>query len=533
MSGAVKEWQPDTVLLDDLSDAVLEVSWDDVFDFTSQGQREFTLGSSRPYQGWIGARGTGKSLTLARKGLFLAMKNGPPMREDGSFPERRGLLLGRTADEVENKIVPYLEDAVRDWRAETGIPLIASYSASDRAYTLVNGFRIFLRSYGSPKVLKMIRGWTADFIGADEVAFAEIDPDKLEAAAINAIRESEWKSKRRLARESARGNVVQLGVKSEKQFFWTSSPDGDRGLVGKYIRKHRAGDLHYALWSTSIFDCEHIGPEDIERRKAASTPETWAEEALGLVLRPSHVVYPRYREDVHVLMEPWRPDPTHYWGIGIDWGEAKNGFFCFVDIDPMTGRWVVFHEFKSGKASALQFRAQLATDIDRWRRILHRPPDIIGSDRALTHEHKWVDATYGETAQFGTGTNKSQDEQRRATGIRILQWMMSPLVGRPRLYLAATRMVDGAVEPALRGGLLGDEMGLRDALAAYRYQLRLVEGVRVPTSRPESNTPPTHPCDGLRYLVLVSRDVPELHGGTEISDLIDEEVRRTVEEEAA
>jgi len=484
----------DPVFLDELADAVLTVRWEDIFDFSSEGQRDFCIGSTRRYQMWIANRGGGKSYALANKALFLALQSGGEVLEDGTIVPTQGLLLGRTGKEVEKKIGRYFVEHCRTFKRATGLDPIKSWSASDKMYTMNNGCQVYLDSYGSPQVLAEVRGWSAVFALADEVAHARVSTDELWDACSYAVRE---------------GKNPQFGL--------TTSPAGDRGIVAKFLRAWEREDPEFALWSTTIHECGHIDDAEIARRRSGATPESWAQEALGMVLRPSHTVYSRFRETLdgkprHVV--PFgTPDPTNYWVIGIDWG-ISNAYYCFISVD-LDGVWTVFYEHKARDVSQVEFRNALASDIDRWSRILRRQPDLIGSDRAIKDDNAWLRSKYGSVCQFGCRTCISQQEQERARGIKLVQWMLDPLDQPPRLRLADT----------LPRGRSGDDQGLRDALPAYTWQLRRVDGELVTSDYAARNTPESHPVDAVRYAVVVSRKFGELHGGAPLRSTIDDDIR--------
>ena len=471
---------------------VLEVWWNDVFEFTSEGQYEFEVGSSRPWQLWVANRGAGKTFSLPRKALRLALANGSRYREDGSVEWVNGLLLGRTQDETQNKIVPYLDEHIRRFKERTGIPLVGSYSGKDACYLLNVGVKLYLRSYGQPRTLAKVRGWSVAFLGGDEVAHAEVDEAELLKVATFCVRGEDL---------------------PERQAFFTTSPNGDRGIVAHFARRHAQGDPHYALFHTHVLQCSHISEEMLAEMRAAATAESWAQEAEAAVLRPSHTVYPQYSDDDNVIID-YRPPAGVLWGMCADWGE-NNAWFGVVAFHP-DGRWVVFYEEKHQGTSRILFRQAFALAEQRWSRDLRCPPCIMGADRAVKSENQWLRGAYSHRLEHGVKTCDKRDDQLRAVGIAYVQYMLAPLEGPRRLF----------VSDSLAHGTTGDAMGIRDALPAYVYKKARINGELMTTDKPEENTPPTHPCDGLRYLVVRSRSIPDLHGGQALPESIAEAIER-------
>ncbi|MCB9507980.1 MAG: hypothetical protein H6697_09975 [Myxococcales bacterium] len=471
----------------------------ELFPTTSEGQAGFIAGSLRPYQAWVGGRGIGKTYALSAKALALALENGGRYRDDGTPVPVRGLILGRTGDEVTNKIVPYLDEHVRRFRELTGVPLVAGYSSKDVCYTLTNGVQLFLRSYGQPRTLAQVRGWSLTFMLADEVAHAEVDSNQL-------LRVGTW--------------CVRDSTAPARCFAVTTSPDGARGIVGHFLKKWQAGHPDYAMWSTSILECSHVTAEDIAERRSGSTEETWAQEGLGLILQPSHIIYPQFSEARNIRPAPRRNargrhivDPSHYWALAIDWG-TNNAWVGVVDIAP-SGRWVILAQKKYTGGSATEFRREVRSIHDYWARLYGRCFDIAGTDRAVPTENGWLRSSYPDS-RWGVLSCEGKAEQKRRAGIALVQWMLKPLEGEPRLYLS----------DELERGQTEDDMGIRDAIPAYCHMTRRVRGVLTVMDEPEENTPPTHPCDGVRYLVTVSRHYEELHGGEPLPAIIDEDLER-------
>jgi len=497
-----KNYAGDPSLLADLGEATRTVDWEDVFHYTSEAQRGFVLGSTRPYQLFVGARNAGKSHALGHKALYLSLRNGPELRDDGTRMTEDGYIWGRTVKESTHSIMPHIESAMVEFRRATGIPLLASYSADANRYTLVNGHCIWLVSYSDNKSLNANRGPSASWILIEEAAFTSHSADSIMRIAGPSLRPKS-------------GGKDRPGV--SRQAFAATSPDGKRGIVGWFVSKWERQDPNVAVWGASVFDCEHIDDATIRTFMTSCTPESADAELGGLVVASGHRVYGGYREDLHVDHR-WVPSPGHYWGVGIDWGSMQNAYFCFVDIDPASGRWTVFAEFRGGEMAPAMFRRRLAAAVKEWSGILERMPDIWGSDRALSKEHQWVESEYGGQAQFGTHTNKTLDQQKVQTGIRLLKYMLTPLLGRPRFYLSA-----GLPHGAERG-----QWGLRDAIGEYRWILEDgPEGTKIASKNPEQNTDASHSCDGARYLVLASADVPELHGGTALSEIVNAHIRES------
>jgi len=502
-----KNYLGDPGLLEELDDAVMSVDWEDIFTFTSEAQRAFVLESSRPLQAFIGARGVGKTFAFGQKGLYLSLRNGSRFRDDGTLQMQDGYIWARKIKEAKNNIWPYFDGFMRKFRRKTGIPLLQGFSASDGCYTLVNGHRIWITSYGNLNELNKNRGPSASWIGVDEAAWVNISADALLAVATPSLRPSD-------------GEPDPPGV--SRQLFVTTSPDGRRGLVGWFVSEWEKKNPHVAMWGASMFDCSHITPEQIEIYKAGTTPESYEQEVLGRILRPAHLVYGMYRDDKNLKPLPapgggmWAPSKHHYWGVGIDWGEVQNAYVCFVDIDPATGEWVTFWELHAGEMAPAAFRREIAMAVSFWEDILGRKPDIWGSDRALAKEHQWVESEYGPYATFSTHTNKRADEQRVQLGIRLMSYMICPLVGQPRMKFSERLSV----------GLPKEEWGIRDSIGEYRYVLVAgPDGKPVPSRSPESNSAASHACDGHRYLVLASKDIPELHGGRALSEVVNQGIR--------
>lgn len=452
-------------------------NWWDIFPTTYPAQRRAVTGSNRPVQMFIGGRATGKSWVSQLKALWLSIRNPGQLRPDGSILPCPGAICGRTMKEVEDKLEPYLLEHVRSFQERTGVNLIRSYSAKHQRYTLINGAWIYKLSYGRADSLKKLRGYTLAWMVFDEIEHAEVD-----SAAVFDIA----------------GFCLRHPLAEEPCFAAYTSPAGLRGLTARVARLRRANDPTVHVTTATVYDNPHVDDAFRERMKRGCSPSMWAQEGLGHILRPAEVVYKEYDEKKHVI--PWTWNMSLPWVLGIDWGE-RDGHMVAIQVDPTNGRWVVAREALMVDGSRPRQRdmiRQMMADIGY-------PPYMIGADRAITSENNWLYGSFGSQCRGGIETFKNSEHQLRSWGIGAVQFMLDPGDrDEPRLFFSSS----------LAATLDAHEVPLRTAVQQYRWlKQRLDTGEVIVTNRAEENTPNTHPCDSLRYIIGVSVWDTYLHGG--------------------
>lgn len=466
--------------------AALEVDFGSMFDLYPQ-QLEFCCGSDAAIEGLVGGRGTGKSYVFAGpKPLILSLRNPGQRFASGRIQPCPGALYARTKDESLDVHAPYFEEALARWYDETRIQLLASYSALMTRYTLINGATVSLRSYGRADTLKRQgRSPTWAWCGFDEGMFADVDSQVVFMTLAATLRHP---------------------LTRERKLYWTTSPDGLRGVVAHCHKLWVNGDPGIFLTTATTFDNPHVTDEYRETLRASCTERQARAELYGEVLRPLHTVYAEYDERKHII--PWTWNRHLPWILAVDWGETW-GWFGAIQvvtapdyINPADGKhypegtWVVSKEWPM-------------TDGNRpeQRRMIRRAVEELGipmhacADRAVPPENDWLAELLAPDCSVHTLMKK--DHQRRSWGIAIMQYSLAPPSGPPRLYFARELNDD----PDPKCGCIRAGMG------AYKYKMSRFDGEQQISTDPEENTPATHSCDGVRMAKACLVYEEELHGG--------------------
>jgi hypothetical protein len=467
--------------------AALEIDWADLFDLYPE-QLDFVCGSSRPIQGWVAGRGTGKSFALfGPKALLLALNNPGKRYPSGRIKLCPGAMFARTDDECEEVAGDYFEEALARFYDRTKIQLLASYNSGLKRYTLINGATVVRRSYGRADTLKRKgRSPTYAWVVLDEVMFADVDSQQAVMTLAATLRHP---------------------LINEHQIAWATSPDGARGIVAYMHNLWLRNDPKVYLTTATTYDNPHVTDEYRETLEASCTERQKRAELYGEVLRPMNTVYAEYDEKTHII--PWTWNRYLPWILMVDWGETWGwvGAAQVVTapdyINPADGKeyapgdWVVAKEWPMTDGNRPEQRRMIQKAIND----LGVPRDAC-ADRAVPDENDWLAELLAPDCPVHTLMKK--DHYRRSWGISIVQKSLAPGDGqRPRLYFAADLNDDQ--DP--RCGCIRAGMG------AYKYERMRFEGEEFTSCNPETNTPATHSVDGVRMGLACLVYEEELHGG--------------------
>lgn len=464
-------------------------------------QAAFIAGSTRRHQYFLGGIGTGKTKALGRKALYLALAQ----------PGVTGALLGRTGNDIQQTVFPSFWEDVELLQQSSGLQIVTSHNKGERSVSLANGSRILFRPYDQ---VDKLRGLNLAFAGMDEIEYCLGDPGH----SFNVV-----------------NGRVRRGRPGMRQVFCVSTPNGLRGAVELFLSRLQGGSRRYFVQHATVFDNPWIFDDDacetchgareldgskcwrcggcgraseyIDALREGCSARMWRQEGEGRVLKPVAAIFDEYDEATHLIRWQWRDDLP--WVLCIDWGGPAHAYFSAVQVTdkPIAvdgralppGSWVVAYEEKHDQISRGDFR-------DRIRRFVmaRGNPYWSGSDRAVTDENRWL-----KRALRGCRYTKwceSKTDQSVRHGVGMLQYMLRPLIGPPRLYVSRDLpRTTGKAGVGLRGALLGYQHVVDPRNPDLILEDIAKDGIT------------DHPIDALRYGVVTSARHKPLHGGAALA----------------
>jgi len=421
------------------------------------------------YSLFLGGVGSGKSHALTCWVIARALAN------DGAL----GALLGRTTPEIRTILLPHLMARLEEMQEATGVCWLRNYNKGDAKLTLINGSSILLRPYNR---IAKVRSLTLTFAAADEVAWSEADPDEVWSVFTGRLR--------------GKGPAPGLG--------FATSPNGLHGIVKRFVEAQRsyadavkARDLAaIAKWSayhvtTTTSHDNPYNPPHFYEALGSMSKKRHAQEVLGKVLRPSHTVW--QLEKHHIIPWHWPAHRDLLRVYGVDWGGQGHHVAVMFQVDHH-GRWVAADELVCDDMPRGQFQQRLHQWIESHGK---EPPALICVDRAVPAENQILQAHFRSTPV--RWMEKKEDQQVRR-GIELVRDLMDPYDAEPSIYWSAS----------LAQTVSGDTAPIIPAMRGYVYHL---DNQGQPTDRPRKDNTNDHICDALRYAVMGSALMPNLHGG--------------------
>jgi len=422
-------------------------------------QAEFLTSRARN-RFFLGGRGAGKSWALTLDALMQALIN----------PGVPGALLGRTERDLKKNLLPFLRDHLARLQAATGFNWVRRFSVDDQAIYLHNGSTIYWQGY---ERYDKLRGQNLAWVDADEICWSEADELTVYETLVACMR-------------------VPCPRPS---FAVASSPNGLRGVTRLFRDRQLEGHDGFYVARATSYDNPHLDRAVIETWKAAMGSRRYEQEVLALALRPMSAIYGEFKETRHLL--PWshKHHPECRWVIGVDWG-LNRAVAVAIQVTP-DGRWIVVDELVRKPESRGHFRA----DLQQWIEVLMpgMVPFLISADRAVPEENMWLRQIYG-TRRSQVLSLTSKHDQYVRSGISLVQDMLAPVVGDPRLTFS----------DRLPRVFASDIAGIVPSMAAYRYQ---VDREGNPTDVPAKDNVHDHAVDALRYAVVAGARFKELHAG--------------------
>jgi len=475
-------------------------------------QTDFVV-SKAGYNYFLGGVGTGKTVALCDRNIRKALSS------------RRGLVHGlfaRTGRDLRDVILDSFWDRIETFERNTGIRPYKAWRRSEMAVRWINDSWTLLRAYEIPDKL---RGYNLASGQVDEIEFALCDP----VYAMEILTER-----------------VRKGPAHQRSLDFASSPNGLRGVIKKFRQAIEKGNRDFAEFHATMYDnpfifdreachechdeepaksscprCRGIGLESrtIQRMRAVMSRRQWRQEGEGEVLLPLSAVFgDSYSEQQHVI--EWKWDRRFPYILCIDWGEA-HAYFCAAQLIPSDlqlfdgriipgGSWVVAAERKMQLVSRNDFRRALVAfindgDLGKGRRVPGGSPGLpawVGADRAVPEENKWLRREFRDLS-IRVGTCDSKEDQAVKHGVGMVDFMLAPNSGAPRLYLSRELMPPGS-----------SMTGLRGALAGYSYVMNRF--TNQPTEVFNKDDIHDHPVDALRYGVVTTAKKPQFHGGEKL-----------------
>lgn len=421
------------------------------------------------YSLFLGGVGSGKSHALSAWVIARALAN----------PGAEGALLGRTTPEIRAVLLPHVFARLEEMQEATGVCYIAAYDKGNACLTLINGSTILFRPYNR---IAKVRSLTLTFAAADEVAWSEADPEEVWSVLTGRLR--------------GRGPAPGLG--------FATSPNGLSGIVKRFVEAQRsyadaakardAAEMakwaRYHVVSTTSFDNPY-NPQHFFEALGSMSKKRYQQEVEGKVLRPVHTVW--QLEARHIIPWHWRDHPKLPRVYGVDWGGQGHHVAIMAQVEA-SGRWVFADELICDEMPRGQFQARLHNWID-----MHGsdPPALIAVDRAVPVENQMIQARYRRSP---VRWMERKEDQQVARGVELVRDLMDPYDCDPSLYWSSS----------LAQTFTGPTAPIVPAMRGYVYHL---DAAGQPGDRPKKDNVHDHICDALRYVVLGSAQMPNLHGG--------------------
>lgn len=460
----------------------------------------------------LGGRGTGKTWMMVRKSLLSGLDN----------PGCISLLCGRTGRELRDKIQYEMELAIRQFLDATGV-LLATFSKAEQAYDLLNGHRILCRPYGQPATARKLAGYTASAVFIDEEARAQIDGTYAFDIIYPALREKRAAGKQLYcvvtSPDGLKGFVEQVYTLQEKEDKARAKlADAKlRGLADEVIaeleREVDAASETYTVRG-SIEDAGHLSAGFVQSMRATMSKSAWEQEGKGRILAPKGLIYHAFDIERHIVGAPNCPLKDWSWTRGNPYvlmndPGPNHAYACIAQVDDR-GRWVLCWELKMEGAELQQarFRQRIWDKTEAIYKATGQRPYMVACDRADTEtgHRNWLIHTYGPLCQGRVLAPQSGAEKSVGRGLSLVESLLDPADGsEPKVYLWAP------------GGGLGisrsvksQNRGMYGSLLNYRWMTNKDGGL---TKDPLKDDINDHAPDALRYGLVMSRRMRELHGG--------------------
>ena len=429
-------------------------------------QADFIFGDSL-FALFLGGVGSGKSHALTCAALVRALRN----------PGSVGALLGRTEIDLRTVLLPNLFDRLSELQDATKINWIKDYDKGNACLRLLNDSVIWFRPYNR---ISKLRGLTLTWAAADEVEWSEAEPEEIWTVITGRLR----------------------GPGPCPGFLVATSPNGMRGITRKFVEAQRnyleakgkgvptAPWDGYRITAATSYDNPYL-PQHFFDSLSAMSRRRYQQEVEGKVLRPLHTVL--NLEARHLVPWSWREHLTLPRVYGIDWGNQDHHAAVMCQIRP-DGQWVVADELICDGMPRVQFQDRL----QKWMQGHGTTaPRSIGVDRAAPVENQDLQVRWRQTP---VRWMHSREEQEVARGIEAMRDLMDPLDGAPLLVFSES----------LGQTVQGPTAGIVPALRGYCYFL---DADGNPTSKPKKDNVHDHAVDALRYALIATADMADLHGG--------------------
>ena len=268
------------------------------------------LRDTSPFRWFVGGRGAGKTYAGAQAALIEA--GDPRWSRVGGCT---GIIIAPT--------YPMIVDIVVDVLKEILGPAIASESAGDMSFRLINGSRILMRSVSDHRQIDRLRGITASWCWAEEMAML---PD-----------DYAWR--------------VVMGTLREHHSFgriWvTSTPRGKNWLYDRFVNTHNP---MYSYIHASTHDNPFISHEYKQALVDDYGTGQWARQEIegqfadmdgALFRREWFHAIDRAPEDLRTVVRAWdlavTTKSSSDYTAGVKLGFDANGYIYILDV--VRGKW--------------------------------------------------------------------------------------------------------------------------------------------------------------------------------------------------
>jgi len=266
----------------------------------------------------------------------------------------------------------------------------------------------------------------------------------------------------------------------------TSTPGVDgRGLLEVWRDRISAGDTSYSIVEGRTDSNPALaGTGYYERLRSTMSAAEIEARLHGRPMPPSSTVFGRDFGDRNIARAwTWRGvRKDREYLLGVDWGGHYAGIL--IERDPVADVDAVIDEVMIDGVQDHEF-------LDLVLAMLRRR----GLDR-LDISKMWCDPNPKDSCRLayskryfpGRVNFRRTDERRKKAGLATVRWRLNPADGPPKLVIA----------PHLRHG---HRRGIYASLKNYQWKERRVGGEIQTLARVNQESPYSHACDALRYLL--------------------------------
>lgn len=201
---------------------------------------------------------------------------------------------------------------------------------------------IIKRKNESELYIELVNGSFIEFKGAE-------DPDKLRGARLDGVVLDEYAFMRPVVWEE---HIQPMIRESGGWAVFISTPNGFNHFYDLTEFSKKAKNTDWEYFHYTAYDNPYFPKVEIDKAKAETSPEMFAQEYLGDFTKRAGLVFPEFEQAIHVTKEPIQPDSkwAHY--RSIDFGQTNPTAVLWAAIDPQGNIWVYDEVYQKGMSTS-------------------------------------------------------------------------------------------------------------------------------------------------------------------------------------